>query len=512
MATLGGEARRRYLVVRVLAALAFMVVATLNSAGYRFGTGDQAFYLPAIQRHLEPESFPRDRIVIDDQDRLNVFPRVAAVLVRTAHVPQPALFLGLYLAALALLAWAGTALAEALGLSGWAQAAVLAALTMKHRVGMTGTNTLEGYGHPRMLAFAVGLAAVVCVLRARPSTALALVAAAFVVHPTTALWFAVWVGVALVLAEARWRPWLLAGGAVATVLAGWAVVWGPLGAQLVRMDDAWLNVLEGKDYLFPNHWPAAAWAVAALYVLVPAAAYGVRRRLGLAHPREHAMVLGLGALALIFLATLPLVAGRVALAVQFQVSRVLWMLDVVSIMYAAWALADGARIAAGSSTVRRRALAVAVVIMAAATARGAWVMWAEHPGRPVVQAGLPRDDWHDAMDWLRTQPVSTHVLADPSHAWRYGTSVRVAAGRDVYLEEVKDTAMAMYSRRVAVRVAERIGAVGDFNALTPASARDLAVRFGLDVLVTERTIDLPLAYRNARFAIYWLGPQTPPGG
>ena len=110
------------------------------------------------------------------------------------------------------------------------------------------------------------------------------------------------------------------------------------------------------------------------------------------------------------------------------------------------------------------------------------------------------------MNWLRRQPVSAHVLADPAHAWRHATSVRVAAGRDVYLEEVKDTAMAMYSRRVAMRVAERIGALGDFNGLTPASARALAGRFGLDVLVTERALDLPLAYRNARFSIYRLRP------
>jgi len=512
MATHGGETRRRHPALRVLAALAFVAVATLNSAGYRFGAGDQAFYLPAIQRHLEPDSFPRDRVVIDDQDRLNVFPRVAAVLVRTAGLPQPALFLGLYLAALVLLAWAATALAETLGLSSWAQAAVLAALTMKHRVGMTGANTLEGYGHPRMLAFAIGLAAVVAVLRARPAAALALVAAAFVVHPTTALWFGVWVGVALVVAESRYRPWLLLGGAAAAALAVWAAAWGPLSAQLVRMDDAWLNVLEGKDYLFANRWPASAWAIAALYVFTPAAAYAARRRLGLTHAREHALMLGLGALAVIFFATLPLVAGRVALAVQFQVSRVFWMLDIVSTVYAAWALADGARAAAGRSTARQRALAVAVVIMLAASARGAWVMWTEHPGRPVVQTGLPRDDWQDAMDWLRNQPASVHVLADPAHAWRHGTSVRVAAGRDVYLEEVKDTAMAMYSRRVAARAAERIGALGDFDSLTPVSARALAGRFGLDVLVTERTMDLPLAYRNARFAIYRLDPQALPGG
>ena len=363
-----------------------------------------------------------------------------------------------------------------------------------------------------MLAFAIGVAAVVCVLRARPATALALVAAAFVVHPTTALWFGVWVGVALIAAEARWRPWLLAAGAAAGALAVWAAAWGPLSPQLVRMDAAWLNVLAGKDYLFATDWPAGAWATAGAYALVPAAAFAWRRRHGLAHPREHAMVLGLAALAAVFLATLPLVAGRVALAVQFQVSRVFWMLDFVAIIYAAWALADGAGALRGGPASRRRAIALASVLVVAAMARGAWVMWVEHPGRPVVQAGLPRGEWQDTMDWLRRQPASVHTLTDPAHAWRYGTSVRVAAGHDVYLEEVKDTAMAMYSRRVALRVAERIGALGDFNALTEAHARALADRFGLDLLVTERAMDLPLAYRNTRFTVYRLRPQAPPGG
>ena len=489
----------------VPAALVFVVLATLNSAGYRFGEGDQAFYLPAIQRHVEPESFPRDRILIDDQDRLNVFPRVAAALIRTAHLPPPALFLGLYVVALLLLAWGARAFAGCLGLSPWAQLAVLAALTMKHRVGMTGVNTLEGYGHPRVLAFAIGLAAVVSVLRARPLGALALVAAAFAVHPTTALWFAVWVGVALVAAETRLRPWLVAAGGAAAVAAVWAIGWGPLSAQVVRMDDAWLGVLEGKDYLFATAWPANMWVAAFCYAATPPMAFAVRRRLGVAHPREEAIVLGLAGLIALFLVTLPFVAARIALAVQFQVSRVLWMLDLTATVYVVWALADAGRALTRTAS-RRRAAAGACVLICLAAGRGAWVMWVEHPGRPVARAGLPQNDWQDAMAWLRNQPIGTHVLADPAHAWRHATSVRVAAGRDVYLEEVKDTAMAMYSRRVAMRVAERIGAIGDFGALTPASARALAERFGLDVLVTERSLDLPVAYRNGRFSIYRLRP------
>lgn len=506
MSTGGGETRQARPALWALAALAFVILGTLNSAGYRFGTGDQAFYIPAIQRHLEPDSFPRDRVLIDDQDRLNVFPRVAAALVRATPVSQPALFAGVYLAALLLLCWSAQQLAASLGLSRWAQVAALAALTLKHRVGMTGANTLEGYGHPRVLAFAIGLAAVVAVLRARPAAALALVAAAFIVHPTTALWCGIWVGVALIAAEARWRPWLLAGGAAAAALSAWAILWGPLSAQVVRMDAAWLGVVEGKDYLFATDWPADAWVMAAVYALVPSVSFVVRRRRGVAHPREGAVVLGLGALVILFAATLPFVAGRVALAVQFQVSRVFWMLDVMSVIYAAWALADARRAGPARVPGGRRAVAVASALLLVAAARGAWVMWVEHPGRPIVQTGLPRDDWHDAMAWLGRQPISTHVLAHPSHAWMYGTSVRVAAGRDVFLEEVKDAAMAMYSRRVALRVAERMDAIGDFTALTPASARDLADRFGVDVLITEQALDLPVVYRSGRFTIYRLAP------
>jgi hypothetical protein len=220
------------------------------------------------------------------------------------------------------------------------------------------------------------------------------------------------------------------------------------------------------------------------------------------------MVAGLLALAVIFAATLPLVAARLALAVQFQVSRIFWMFDLTLTIYLVWALAGGWRwkIGANAATPATRAAVLAAILVCAACGRGLYVSFVEHPGRALVQYGLPRTDWHDAMAWLRATPAGAHVLADPAHAWRQGTSVRVAAGRDVYFEEVKDTAMAMYSRRVAVRAAERIQALGDFGGLTPESARRLASRFDLDFLVTSAAMDLPIAYRNPGFVIYRLRP------
>ena len=63
--------------------------------------------------------------------------------------------------------------------------------------------------------------------------------------------------------------------------------------------------------------------------------------------------------------------------------------------------------------------------------------------------------------------------------------MRVSASRDVFLEDVKDSAIAIYSRDVAQRVVERAAALGDFTTLTPERARALATTYDLDYLVTE---------------------------
>ena len=491
-----------------LAALAFCLVATLNSGGYRFGVGDQAFHLPAIERHLAPELFPRDRVVIEAQDGLTLVNRVAALVVSSTGTTIAPLLAGAYLLTLLLLLAASLSVARQLGLSPWAQVALVAAMTLRHRVGLTGVNTLESYMQPRMLAFGIGMAAVSAHLRSRVWLAIGLVALAAIVHPTTAVWFAVWLGVAIYVSDPRWRRLLAAAAAVTAVEIVWAAGWGPLAERTARMDAEWLSVLVAKNYLFANAWPVSMWLVAGLYVAVVVAVFLIRRSAGHLHARETGLVVGALVLVGIFLGTLPLVARGMALAVQLQISRMFWMLDVLGTIYMAWAVADGARLG-GPSTARgrtatRRARLVAIVMVCTAVGRGAYVMWIEHPGRPVLEWSLPPTDWQDAMDWLKATPTTTHVLADPGHAWRYGTSVRVAASRDVYLEEVKDAALAIYSRPVAMRVAERTRALGAFDGLTPQSARDLARRFEIDYLVTERALDLPVAYRNARFVIYRL--------
>ena len=68
MMTEGGKPFLRF----ALCLLPFILLATLNSAGYRYGASDQAFYVPSIVEHLHPEFFTRDHPVLAAQARFMI--------------------------------------------------------------------------------------------------------------------------------------------------------------------------------------------------------------------------------------------------------------------------------------------------------------------------------------------------------------------------------------------------------------------------------------------------------
>ena len=488
--------------VYIVAGVIFGVLATANAAGYRYGGSDQAFYIPALTHALVPDSFPRDAALIDAQAKLVVVDDVLAAVSRASGLSTEALFFLGYLVSLAL-TWAGlVAIGSRVYQSAWVTFALGAAFTMRHRISRTSANTFEPYFHPRMLAFALGMLAVAAVLRRRGWLAVALVAASSVVHPTTALWFAVLLGVALAILEPTFRRLGIVGAIALLALLGWAASVGPLRDMWVTMDSVWLQAVASKDSLFADEWPAWAWIANLGLLAVLWAAHLLRQRRGSATREDAALVWGATALVAIFILTLPLVMARLSFAVEFQISRVFWLVDLLATVYLLAALAE--------THVRSGYLArvIAAVLIAISASRGLYVMFLEHPERALFAIRIPASPWEDAMSWVARQPLNTHVLADPGHGWKFGTSVRVSAGRDVFLEEVKDSALAIYSRAVAGRVVERTAAIGDFSQLTADRALALAARYDLDVLVTEADLALPLAYRNAQFRIYSLKPPA----
>ena len=244
-----------------------------------------------------------------------------AAFVRASGVPVQDVFFALYLTGLGLLFGAIVAIGRTF-YSTWMGVVMLAALmTLRHRITQTGANSLESYFQPRMLAFALGAWAIAAYLRGRAGAALALVAVGLAIHPTTAMWFAIWVGVALLLTERDWRVPLAAVAAIGAAVAAWAVTLGPLQGHLARMDPLWASAMAGKDYIFPSGWSSSFWLVNMSYLAVAFAVHVTRRRRGLALHREVGLLGGALALVVVFLISWPLMRAGVALALQLQTSR-----------------------------------------------------------------------------------------------------------------------------------------------------------------------------------------------
>lgn len=486
----------------LLCLLAFILLATLNSGGYRYGASDQAFYAPAALKQINPSLYPRDAPLLATQGQLTFVDNIVGVLGRATGLSLPAMFAALYVLGLTAIAAGAAGIGVYLYRERWTAVALVAALTLRHQITKSGTNTLEGYFHPRQLAFGAGLIALSALLRGRWRTAAVLALAAGAIHPTTALWFCVWVAVATAVNERGARVPLAIAGALGAAAAVWLLTAGPLAERLVIMDREWLDTLVMKDYLFPLQWPASAWLINLAYVPLIVWLYRRRVAAGVVRPREPGLVMGCLALPAIFVVTLPLHAWRLALAVQLQPARLFWMLDFLATVYVVWALAEGTR--APQAAVRRRAIITAVVVASLAATRGLYSKLVLVAERPLAQVDLPDSEWGRAMAWARTTDVRSGWLADPGHAWKYGSSVRVAGERDVLVEPVKDAALGMYDRTVALEVRDRTQALAGFESLTAEQARALAGRYNLDYLITEYPVALPLAFDAGTLRVYRL--------
>jgi hypothetical protein len=474
-----------------------VLLATMNAAGYRYAASDQAFYIPAIVRQLDPALFPGSAALIDSQAKLTVIDEIVAGIVRISGITLQQLFLMLYVGTIVLMAAAAIRIGSRVYRSGWAVAALGASLTLRHAIAKTGANTLEGYFHPRQLAFALGLWAAAMLLERRDRFALLFLAGAAAIHPTTALWFIVWLTAAVYIDRPEWRRAIAVLAGACVIGAVVMLARGPLAARhLTVMDATWLGAIGEKD-LYPLEWPLDAWITNLITVPIVLWCWSARRRAGLTVAGETPLALGAMALPLLFVCWLPFNAAHVALAVQLQTSRVFWLLDVLATIYLVWWLTEG-------TGLPRRAAWVAMVLFAASLARGTYTMFVQFPDRHLFAVDIQHDDWRDAMAFARTTAPGSTWLADPIHAAKYGSSLRAAGYRDVFLEALKDRAIAMYDRGVALQVAERLAAMRDIPWDTPAGARELARRYALDYLVIDRALDLPLAHRSGSLFIYKL--------
>jgi hypothetical protein len=478
----------------------FLLLATANAGGYRYGISDQAYYAAAVLKARTPALFPRDSAMLATQSSLLAGDWLLAKVSSATGLDVPALFFAAQVLTLLVLAGAAAAFARRLGFSWWTTAIFLALLTVRHHIEKTGANTLEGYFHPRVLAFACGLGALAAILGRRPGVAVLGLTAALIVHPTTAVWFGIVAATAAFVDQPKWRLRLAGLAVAAALVAIWMLTVGPLAGHLTTMDPVWTASFADRDYLFSSEWPLYAWAINLGYLLVVGMTFWWRRTHGETARGEAALIAGWLTLAAVFLVSVPLAASHLAIAVQAQVNRIFWLLDMMATAYAAWWLTRGAL---GRSRTALGAVLGTILILSGV--RG-WYVVSHADSRQLVEIDLAQTSWTEAMLWLRGQPVTWNVLADPGHAWKYGSSVRVAAERDTVLEAGKDPALGIYDRATALRVTDRLAALQGFTEFTTADLRRVGAQYAADVAIVARgqRMDLPVLHENAGFVIYAL--------
>src|SRR5215211_3037519 len=111
---------KRHLYLLPFAFCLFVVLATLNSAGYRYAASDQALYIPAVLRHLDPALFPQDRALIDSQAHVILVDDLLAGALRATRLSMPQLFLALYVTSLLLLVAGASRIGSHLYRTRWA--------------------------------------------------------------------------------------------------------------------------------------------------------------------------------------------------------------------------------------------------------------------------------------------------------------------------------------------------------------------------------------------------------
>jgi hypothetical protein len=237
-----------------LALLAALTVFAFLIMGYHPGLEDDAFYLAAIKRNLNPALFPHDAEFFRLQFQATIFDKLIAFSVRLSHLPLAWIVLLWQLAAIFLLlhgCWRISRRCFAEPAAQWAAVTMIAVLLTLPLPGIA-ISLADQYLHPRTLATAAILAAIVAVIDRRFWMAGTLLAAAFAVHAIMASFGISFCAFLFWNRRASSRRSSLPLPFVATLAL-------PLGWVFEPASDAWRQAAATRGFYFPTHWHWYEW-------------------------------------------------------------------------------------------------------------------------------------------------------------------------------------------------------------------------------------------------------------
>ncbi len=475
--------------------LSLVTAGALLVEGYHPGVEDDVVYLSAIQRRLHPALYPHDHQWFTREMQASIFDRLVALWVRVTHIPVPVTELLGQCAAALLLLWACLALARRCfptRAGQWAGVALVGVLFTLPVAG-TALYIFDQYLHPRAIATALILWAILLVLDHRVVLAGLLLALSVVMHPIMGI-LGVSYCVILWIASVRARP-AEVRDAPALAVFGIAPLWifeGP--------STAWRQALNTRDYYFIGRWTWYEWlgVIAPIFILWAMARYARR-----ANRPAIALLSGAAACYAVFqlaVACIVLLTPALVRLTPMQPMRYLHLI------YIFMALLGGGLI--GEKLMRAhvwRWLALFVPLAAGMfIAQRTLFAGTEHLELPGMVSHNP---WLRAFAWVRANtPSDAYFALDPYYMQLPGEdyhSFRALAERSELADAVKDAAVVTQVPDLAPSWLQQSQAAAGWRHFQKQDFQRLQQQFGVNWIVVQGAgVDgLACPYKNEAVAV-----------
>jgi hypothetical protein len=483
-----------------MALLALLAAFAILIQGYHPGLEDDAFYLAAIKRNLNPSLFPHDADFFRVQFQATIFDKLIASSVRLTHVPLAWGILCWQWAATFLILWQCWRISRRCFAEAHAQwaAVTLIAVLLTLPVSATGLTLTDQYLHPRALATAAILAAIVAVLDAQLLLALVLLTAAFFVHAIMAAFGASYCLFLLWKPKHRAETKQWQAPALASLLM-------PLGWIFEPASDAWRQAAATRPFYYVLRWHWYEWlgVVAPLALLWWFHSIASRNRPAnagqqtMARASQRLVYFGIFQLAVALLMLLP---------PQLERLRPLEPMRFLHLVYLLFILLAGGLL--GQYVLKRHTLRWLLLFLPLS----AGMFYAQRQMYPATAhlelPGLPsRNNWVDAFRWIsRNTPVDSQFALDPRYMELSGEDYhgfRALAERSVLADEIKDAGMAARVPSLAPRWLREVKAQHGWRTFQRTDFQRLKQEFGVDWVVLQAPgVDgLPCPYRNPQVLV-----------
>jgi len=484
--------------------LSALTLAALLIHGYHLGIEDQAVYLPAIKKTLDPSLYPHDSELFVPQTNLTLFGKLIAFLVRHTHLSCAAVLFIVYLLSVFLILLGCLKLSRRLfpePHAQWAGVCLIAALLTVPVAG-TALYLVDQYLHPRALAtFALLFAFLAVYPREEPGEAVTDVR----LTPGRLLWMLFWVVAAAtvhimmafygagLLIFLLWRTPRRAEPLLAAVALPFRSLWEPASA-------AWRKAARTRTYNYLLQWHWYEW----LGIAGPLGLLEWFSRLGRRHalPRvEHLSrrlaLFGLFSFAVALVTTVP---QRFERLTPYQPLRCFHLVYLLFFLMAGGLL--------GKWVLRRSALRWLALFVPLSLG----MLYAQlqlFPGSPHIEWPGVQDPnpWVQAFVWVRHHtPKAAYFALDPHFMALPGEDFhgfRAFAERSRLADDVKDPGVVTLFPAVGNRWLEEVSALQGWKHFTARDFRELKRRFGVNWVVLERGQgpDLDCPYQNNRVRV-----------